>query len=128
MKERSRETRRDWGTIRGPAARLPRLNSTLRGTVSMADQYIYVMKDLRKIYPPNREVLKGIWLSFLPGAKIGVLGGNGAGKSTLLKIMAGAITDFGGEAWPAKGVRVGYLAQEPQLDPAKDVLGNVEEG
>jgi len=94
----------------------------------MADQYIYVMKDLRKIYPPNREVLKGIWLSFLPGAKIGVLGLNGAGKSTLLKIMAGAITDFGGEAWPAKGVRVGYLAQEPQLDPAKDVLGNVEEG
>src|SRR5258707_10374339 len=94
----------------------------------MADPYIYVMKDLRKIYPPNREVLKGIWLSFLPGAKIGVLGLNGAGKSTLLKIMAGAVTDFGGEAWPAKGVRVGYLAQEPQLDPAKDVLGNVEEG
>jgi energy-dependent translational throttle protein EttA len=94
----------------------------------MADPYIYVMKDLRKIYPPNREVLKSIWLSFLPGAKIGVLGLNGAGKSTLLKIMAGAITDFGGEAWPAKGVRVGYLAQEPQLDPAKDVLGNVEEG
>src|SRR5258708_40082382 len=94
----------------------------------MAEPYIYVMKDLRKIYPPNREVLKGIWLSFLPGAKIGVLGLNGAGKSTLLKIMAGAIADFGGEAWPAKGVRVGYLAQEPQLDPAKDVLGNVEEG
>jgi sulfate-transporting ATPase len=94
----------------------------------MAEQYIYVMKDLRKIYPPNREVLKGIWLSFLPGAKIGVLGLNGAGKSTLLKIMAGAVTDFGGEAWPAKGVKVGYLAQEPQLDEAKDVLGNVEEG
>jgi sulfate-transporting ATPase len=94
----------------------------------MADQYIYVMKDLRKIYPPNREVLKGIWLSFLPGAKIGVLGLNGAGKSTLLKIMAGVVTDFGGEAWPAKGVRVGYLQQEPRLDESKDVLGNVEEG
>jgi sulfate-transporting ATPase len=94
----------------------------------MADQYIYVMKDLRKIYPPNREVLKGIWLSFLPGAKIGVLGLNGAGKSTLLKIMAGVVTDFGGEAWPAKGVRVGFLQQEPRLDESKDVLGNVEEG
>jgi energy-dependent translational throttle protein EttA len=94
----------------------------------MAEQYIYVMKDLRKIYPPNREVLKGIWLSFFPGAKIGVLGLNGSGKSTLLKIMAGAVTDFGGEAWAAKGTRVGYLPQEPQLDPAKDVLGNVEEG
>jgi sulfate-transporting ATPase len=94
----------------------------------MADAYIYVMKDLRKIYPPSREVLKGIWLSFLPGAKIGVLGLNGAGKSTLLRIMAGEITDFGGEAWPAKGIKVGYLAQEPRLDPAKDVLGNVEEG
>ena len=94
----------------------------------MSDPYIYVMKDLRKIYPPNREVLKGIWLSFFPGAKIGVLGLNGAGKSTLLKIMAGQITEFGGEAWAAKGTKVGYLSQEPQLDPAKDVLGNVEEG
>jgi energy-dependent translational throttle protein EttA len=94
----------------------------------MSEQYIYVMKDLRKIYPPNREVLKGIWLSFFPGAKIGVVGLNGAGKSTLLKIMAGAITEFGGEAWAAKGARVGYLAQEPQLDSSKDVLGNVEEG
>src|SRR5262245_58502515 len=94
----------------------------------MAEQYVYVMKDLRKLYPPSREVLKGIWLSFLPGAKIGVLGLNGAGKSTLLKIMAGEITEFGGEAWPAKGTRVGYLSQEPRLDPAKDVLGNVEEG
>jgi energy-dependent translational throttle protein EttA len=94
----------------------------------MAEQYIYVMKDLRKMYPPNREVLKGIWLSFLPGAKIGVLGLNGAGKSTLLKIMAGEVTDFGGEAWPAKGVKVGYLPQEPRLDESKDVLGNVEEG
>ncbi|MDX1997483.1 MAG: energy-dependent translational throttle protein EttA [Thermoanaerobaculia bacterium] len=91
-------------------------------------EYIYVMQDLRKIYPPNREVLSGIWLSFLPGAKIGVLGGNGAGKSTLLKIMAGVITEFGGEAWPAKGVKVGYLAQEPQLDPGKRVVEVVEEG
>jgi energy-dependent translational throttle protein EttA len=94
----------------------------------MSEQYIYVMKDLRKIYPPNREVLKGIYLSFFPGAKIGVLGLNGAGKSTLLKVMAGQITDFGGEAWPAKGTKVGYLSQEPQLDASKDVLGNVEEG
>jgi len=91
-------------------------------------QYIYVMKDLRKVYPPNREVLKGIWLSFFPGAKIGLIGANGAGKSTLLKIMAGIIKDFLGEAWPADGIRVGYLPQEPQLDPGKNVLGNVEEG
>jgi ATP-binding cassette ChvD family protein len=86
------------------------------------------MKDLRKVYPPNREVLKGIWLSFLPGAKIGVLGSNGAGKSTLLRIMAGIDQEFLGEAWPAQGTRVGYLPQEPALDPAKDVRGNVEEG
>jgi len=94
----------------------------------MAEQYIYVMKDLRKIYPPNREVLKGIWLSFFPGAKIGVLGLNGAGKSTLLKIMAGEVKEFGGEAWAAKGTKVGYLSQEPRLDASKNVLGNVEEG
>ena len=94
----------------------------------MSEQYIYVMKDLRKVYPPNREVLKDIWLSFFPGAKIGVLGLNGAGKSTLLKIMAGEIKEFAGEAWPAKGTRVGYLSQEPRLDADKDVLGNVEEG
>jgi ATP-binding cassette ChvD family protein len=86
------------------------------------------MKDLRKVYPPNREVLKGIWLSFFPGAKIGLIGANGAGKSTLLKIMAGVTKDFMGEAWPAEGTKVGYLSQEPQLDPAKNVLGNVEEG
>jgi energy-dependent translational throttle protein EttA len=91
-------------------------------------QYIYVMKDLRKVYPPNREVLKGIWLSFFPGAKIGLIGANGAGKSTLLKIMAGVTTDFLGEAWPAEGVKVGFLPQEPPLDAARDVLGNVEEG
>jgi len=94
----------------------------------MAHQYIFTMKDLRKVYPPNREVLKGIWLSFLPGAKIGVLGLNGAGKSTLLRIMAGVEEPSGGEARPAKGIRIGYLPQEPQLDPAKDVLGNIEEG
>ncbi len=94
----------------------------------MAEQYIYVMQDLRKVYPPRREVLKGITLAFLPGAKIGVLGLNGAGKSTVLKIMAGEITEFEGEAWPAKGAKVGYLSQEPRLDPEKDVRGNVEEG
>jgi len=93
----------------------------------MAQQYIYVMKDLRKIYPPNREVLKGIWLSFFPSAKIGVLGLNGAGKSTLLRIMAGQETEFQGEAWLAEGYRAAYLPQEPQLDPSKTVLGNIEE-
>src|SRR5579862_8244089 len=94
----------------------------------MGYQYTFVMKDLRKIVPPKREILKGIWLSFFPGAKIGVIGNNGAGKSTLLKIMAGVDKEFVGEAAPAAGVRVGYLEQEPRLDPAKDVLGNVMEG
>ena len=94
----------------------------------MAHQYIFVMKDLKKIVPPKREILKGIWLSFYPGAKIGVIGGNGAGKSSLLRIMAGVDREFLGEAWPADGVRVGYLPQEPRLDAAKDVRGNVEEG
>jgi ATP-binding cassette ChvD family protein len=94
----------------------------------MAHQYIFVMKDLRKVVPPKREILKGIWLAFLPGAKIGVIGPNGAGKSTLLRIMAGVDQDFLGEARPADGIRVGYLPQEPRLDPAKDVRGNVEEG
>jgi ATP-binding cassette ChvD family protein len=93
-----------------------------------AYQYIYVMKGLSKTYPGGREVLKDIWLSFLPGAKIGVLGANGAGKSTLLRIMAGDERDFAGEAWAAEGVRVGYLPQEPALDPTKDVFGNVIEG
>jgi energy-dependent translational throttle protein EttA len=93
-----------------------------------AYQYIYVMKGLSKTYPGGREVLKDIWLSFLPGAKIGVLGANGAGKSTLLKIMAGVETEFAGEAWASEGATVGYLAQEPALDPAKDVAGNVSEG
>jgi sulfate-transporting ATPase len=94
----------------------------------MAHQYIFTMKDLRKVVPPKREILKGIWLSFLPGAKIGVIGANGSGKSTLLGIMAGVDRDFLGEAWPADGIRIGYLPQEPRLDAAKDVRGNVEEG
>jgi energy-dependent translational throttle protein EttA len=94
----------------------------------MAHQFIYFMKDLRKIVPPKREILKGIWLSFYPGAKIGFLGANGAGKSTLLRIMAGVDTDFLGEAKPADGVRIGYLPQEPHLDPTKDVRGNVDDG
>jgi energy-dependent translational throttle protein EttA len=93
-----------------------------------AYQYIYVMKGLGKSYPGGREVLRDIWLSFFPGAKIGVLGLNGAGKSTLLRIMAGEESDFSGEAWAAEGVRVGFLSQEPALDPAKDVAGNVMEG
>ncbi|MBT7648076.1 MAG: ATP-binding cassette domain-containing protein, partial [Rhodospirillaceae bacterium] len=90
-------------------------------------QYIYVMKGLSKTYPGGREVLKDIWLSFLPGAKIGVLGANGAGKSTLMKVMAGLETEFNGEAWAADRVKVGYLAQEPELDPTKNVMGNVME-
>jgi ATP-binding cassette ChvD family protein len=92
-----------------------------------AYQYVYVMKDVTKAFPGGREVFKGITLSFLPGVKIGVLGVNGAGKSTLLKIMAGVEKEFGGEAWAAEGVRVGYLQQEPQLDPAKNVGDNVAE-
>jgi ATP-binding cassette ChvD family protein len=90
-------------------------------------QYVYVMKDLTKAFPGGREVFKGITLSFLPGVKIGVLGVNGAGKSTLLKIMAGIETEYGGEAWAADGVRVGYLSQEPHLDPTKTVSENVAE-
>ncbi|HET7600503.1 MAG TPA: energy-dependent translational throttle protein EttA, partial [Gemmatimonadales bacterium] len=93
----------------------------------MAGEYIFTMRDLRKVVPPSREILKGISLSFFPGAKIGVLGANGAGKSALLRIMAGVDTDFLGEARPLPGTRIGYLPQEPQLDPAKDVRGNVEE-
>ncbi|HET9018602.1 MAG TPA: energy-dependent translational throttle protein EttA [Acetobacteraceae bacterium] len=92
-----------------------------------AYQYVYVMKDLTKSFPGGREVFKGVTLSFLPGVKIGVLGINGAGKSTLLKIMAGIETEYGGEAWAAEGVRVGYLSQEPQLDPTKTVAENVQE-
>ena len=92
----------------------------------MAHEFIYTMRDLRKVVPPQREILKGIWLSFYPGAKIGVIGANGSGKSTLLKIMAGVEKEFFGEAAPAKGTKVGYLAQEPQLDETTDVKGNVE--
>ena len=84
------------------------------------------MKDLRKVVPPSREILRGIWLSFYPGAKIGVLGANGAGKSSLLRIMAGVDHDFQGEAWPHEGTRIGYLSQEPQLDPTKNVKENVD--
>src|ERR1700733_6077478 len=94
----------------------------------MAAQYVYVMKGLSKTYPGGRQVLKDIWLSFLPGAKIGIVGVNGAGKSTLLRIMAGIDKEFTGEAWAAEGVKVGYLPQEPTLDPAKNVAGNVREG
>jgi energy-dependent translational throttle protein EttA len=84
------------------------------------------MKDLRKVVPPSREILRGIWLSFYPGAKIGVLGANGAGKSSLLRIMAGVDHDFQGEAWPHEGTRIGYLPQEPHLDPSKNVKENVD--
>ena len=94
----------------------------------MAGEYIFVMKDLSKVVPPKREILKGIYLSFYFGAKIGVLGSNGAGKSSLLKVMAGVDKDFMGEAFAGKGVSIGYLPQEPALDPNKTVLGNVEEG
>ena len=94
----------------------------------MPGEYAFVMKDLRKVVPPKREILRGIYLSFFHGAKIGVLGANGAGKSSLLRIMAGVDKDFLGEAFAADGLRIGYLPQEPQLDPSKDVRGNVEDG
>ena len=94
----------------------------------MAAQFIYTMRDLRRFYPPDREVLKGINLSFYPGAKIGVIGGNGSGKSSLLRIMAGLDDGFTGEARLTPGFTVGYLPQEPQLDPTKDVVGNVSDG
>ncbi len=96
--------------------------------MAAAHQYVYHMHKLSKAYPGGKQVLKDISLSFLPGAKIGVVGLNGAGKSTLLKIMAGTVDDFIGEARPADGIKVGYLAQEPQLDETKDVLGNAMEG
>ena len=91
-------------------------------------QYIFVMQNLTKVFPSGKELFKGITLSFLPGAKIGVLGVNGAGKSTLLKIMAGVDKDYGGEAFASDGVKIGYLEQEPQLDPNKNVMENVMEG
>ncbi|WP_437735440.1 energy-dependent translational throttle protein EttA [Sorangium sp. So ce1335] len=92
----------------------------------MAPQFIFTMQDVRKVHPPNKEVLKGLWLSFYPGAKIGVLGANGAGKSTLLRIMAGVDKEYLGEAKPADGIRIGYLAQEPQLEAGKTVQEHVE--
>src|SRR5258705_13931564 len=105
----------DWGPSRGPLVQMP-------------GEYAFVMKDLRKVVPPKREILRGIYLSFFHGAKIGVLGANGAGKSSLLRIMAGGDEDFLGEAFPADGRRIGDLPQEPPLDAAKGVRGNVEEG
>src|SRR5918993_1067103 len=92
----------------------------------MAQQFIYVMKALTKVVPPSRVILNDIWLSFYPGAKIGVLGANGAGKSSLLRIMAGIDHDYNGEAWAAQGTKIGFLPQEPQLDSTLDVRGNVE--
>jgi ATP-binding cassette ChvD family protein len=94
----------------------------------MAEQYIFTMQNLRKVVPPQREILRGIYLSFFPGAKIGILGLNGAGKSTVLRIMAGIDKEFTGEAYPAEGTRIGYLSQDPQLDPKRTVLENVEDG
>src|SRR5687767_16030338 len=91
-------------------------------------QFVYVMNRLCKTYPGGKQVLKDITLSFLPGAKIGVVGVNGSGKSTLLKIMAGQDTEFNGEAWAADGIKVGYLSQEPPLDPSKTALENAMEG
>src|SRR5687768_10611054 len=96
-------------------------NQTLQWRRYLAPQFIYVMKGLRKVIPPSRVILDDIWLSFYPGAKIGVLGPNGSGKSSLLRIMAGVDKDFQGEAWPHKGTKIGWLPQEPQLDPSKDV-------
>src|SRR3954454_19978500 len=93
----------------------------------MPAQYIFTIENLSKAYA-KKDVLKGIWLSFYPGAKIGVLGGNGSGKSTLLRVMAGVEKDFLGTARPAPGTTIGYLSQEPQLDPTRDVRGNVEQG
>ncbi len=97
-------------------------------SVTMANQFVYTMKGLGKTVPPKRQILKDIWLSFLPGAKIGVLGNNGSGKSSLMRIMAGQDTEFTGEAFPADNLRVGYLPQEPMLDESKDVFGNVDDG
>ena len=91
-------------------------------------QYIYTMNRVAKVVPPKRYIIRDISLSFFPGAKIGVLGLNGAGKSTVLRIMAGLDTEFEGDARPQAGIKVGYLPQEPELDPDKDVRGNVEEG
>src|SRR5438270_5387147 len=96
------------------------------GPIGHMPQFIYTMKGLGKVHQPDTKVLEDIWLSFYFGAKIGVLGLNGAGKSSLLRIMAGEDRSFIGEAFPANGISIGFLHQEPQLDPAKDVRGNVE--
>ncbi|MFP4624429.1 MAG: energy-dependent translational throttle protein EttA [Gemmatimonadota bacterium] len=106
---------------------MPATRDALHSMALDTSKFIYVMKDLRKVVPPKQEVLKGIWLSFYPGAKIGVVGPNGSGKSTVLRIMAGVDQDFQGEAWPMKGIKIGYLPQEPELDPKLNVKGNVEE-
>src|SRR5690606_21759514 len=111
-----------FGTLRAWIQLPPAKN---RGQSHMA-QYVYSMHRLGKIVPPKREILKDISLSFFPGAKIGVLGLNASGKSTLLRIVAGVDTDFNGEARPMQGIKIGYLPQEPHLDPDKDVRGNVE--
>src|SRR5690348_15102125 len=118
------------GGVRTVAPRTTRLLSRRPGYLCppMAGEYIFTMRDLRKVVPPSREILKGIYLAFYPGAKIGVLGANGAGKSTLLRIMAGVDQDFLGDARPLPGTKIGYLPQEPSLDPTKDVRGNVVEG
>ncbi len=114
------------GPLTTPAgAAAPPPSGTL---VAVAPQFIYTMRGLTRFYPPDREVLKGINLSFYPGAKIGVIGSNGSGKSSLLRIMAGEDDGFSGEARLTPGFTVGYLAQEPQLDESKDVAGNVAEG
>ena len=104
----------------------PARSHGLHRSTALAPQFIYVMKGLKKVIPPSRIILDDIWLSFYPGAKIGVLGPNGAGKSSLLRIMAGVDQDFQGEAWAHKGTKIGYLPQEPQLDETLDVRGNVE--
>ena len=91
----------------------------------MSDKYVFVMKELNKTWPGGKQVIKDGWLSFYPGAKIGVLGSNGAGKSTLLKIMAGIDKEFSGEAWAADGIKIGYLAQEPILDNELNVFDNI---
>src|SRR5439155_10843033 len=110
----------------GPAPGPLRVRLRL-GSDGMAPQFIFTMRDLRRFYPPDREVLSGINISMYPAAKIGVLGANGSGKSSLLKIMAGEDDGYTGEARLTPGFTVGHLAQEPRLDPAKDVLGNVAE-
>src|SRR5256885_17185280 len=94
----------------------------------MPAQFIFTMRDLRRVHPPDKEVLRGINISMFPGAKIGVLGANGSGKSSLLRIMAGEDDGYTGEARLLSGFSVGFLAQEPQLDPTKDVMGKVAEG